>query len=166
MAASVKPIIIIGGGLAGLTLGIGLRQHGVPAALWEAGHYPRHRVCGEFICGRGQETLARLGLRELLVRAGAVGADMAVFFPPTNPPGRCRCLHGPFVFRVSPWTSCSRTNSKSSAVNCAQASAGLRLEFTLQRVQTVSSRNSNPKASFTPRAGACSRRKAVRAGLD
>jgi flavin-dependent dehydrogenase len=98
MAASVKPIIIIGGGLAGLTLGIGLRQHGVPAALWEAGHYPRHRVCGEFICGRGQETLARLGLRELLVRAGAVGADMAAFFSanqstgPLPLPSRAICL--------------------------------------------------------------------------
>ena len=51
--AVMKSIAIVGGGLAGLTLGIGLRQRGVPAALWEAGRYPRHRVCGEFICGRG-----------------------------------------------------------------------------------------------------------------
>jgi len=49
--AVMKSITIVGGGLAGLTLGIGLRQRGVPAALWEAGHYPRHRVCGVFICG-------------------------------------------------------------------------------------------------------------------
>ena len=82
--AAMKPITIVGGGLAGLTLGIGLRQRGVPAALWEAGHYPRHRVCGEFICGRGQETLARLDLRELLERAGAVGADTAAFFSATQ----------------------------------------------------------------------------------
>jgi 2-polyprenyl-6-methoxyphenol hydroxylase-like FAD-dependent oxidoreductase len=58
--ATTKPITIVGGGLAGLALGIGLRQRGVPVSLWEAGHYPRHRVSGEFICGRGQETLARL----------------------------------------------------------------------------------------------------------
>ena len=70
---ATKPITIVGGGLAGLTLGIGLRQRGVPVTVWEAGHYPRHRVCGEFISGRGQETLSRLGLRELLERAGAVG---------------------------------------------------------------------------------------------
>jgi 2-polyprenyl-6-methoxyphenol hydroxylase-like FAD-dependent oxidoreductase len=81
-----------------LTLGIGLRQRGVPAALWEAGHYPRHRVCGEFICGRGRETLARLGLRELLERAGAVGADTAAFFSATQStrplplPSRAICL--------------------------------------------------------------------------
>ena len=96
--AAVKPITIVGGGLAGLTLGIGLRQRGVPAALWEAGHYPRHRVCGEFICGRGQETLARLGLCELLERAGAVGADTAAFFSATQStgplplPARAICL--------------------------------------------------------------------------
>jgi flavin-dependent dehydrogenase len=85
--AVMKSITIAGGGLAGLTLGIGLRQRGVPAALWEAGHYPRHRVSGEFICGRGQETLARLGLLELLERAGAVSADTAAFFSATKSTG-------------------------------------------------------------------------------
>jgi 2-polyprenyl-6-methoxyphenol hydroxylase-like FAD-dependent oxidoreductase len=96
--AAMKSITIAGGGLAGLTLGIGLCQRGVPAALWEAGHYPRHRVCGEFICGRGQETLARLGLRDLLEHAGAVGADTAAFFSATQStgprplPSRAICL--------------------------------------------------------------------------
>ncbi len=94
----LKPITIAGGGLAGLTLGIGLRQRGVPVALSEAGHYPRHRVCGEFISGRGQETLARLGLREVLENAGAVGADTAAFFSATRStgprplPARAICL--------------------------------------------------------------------------
>ncbi len=75
-----KPITIVGGGLAGLTLGIGLRQRGVPVTIWEAGRYPRHRVCGEFICGRGQEVLARLGLLEAFLEAGAITARTAVFF--------------------------------------------------------------------------------------
>jgi flavin-dependent dehydrogenase len=85
--ATTKPISIIGGGLAGLTLGIALRQRNVPATLREAGHYPRHRVCGEFISGRGQETLARLGLRDLLEHAGAVNADTAAFFSTTRSTG-------------------------------------------------------------------------------
>lgn len=76
---SANPITIIGGGLAGLTLGIGLRQHGIPVTIREAGHYPRHRVCGEFISGRGHETLARLGLREKLTEAGAITANTAMF---------------------------------------------------------------------------------------
>jgi len=43
----MKRVQIVGGGLAGLTLGLRLRQFGVPVDLYEAGSYPRHRVCGE-----------------------------------------------------------------------------------------------------------------------
>jgi 2-polyprenyl-6-methoxyphenol hydroxylase-like FAD-dependent oxidoreductase len=95
---TARPIKIVGGGLAGLTLGIGLRRRGVPVTVWEAGHYPRHRVCGEFISGRGQETLSRLGLRERFERAGAVGAATAAFFsatqaaPPRPLPSHAICL--------------------------------------------------------------------------
>jgi 2-polyprenyl-6-methoxyphenol hydroxylase-like FAD-dependent oxidoreductase len=83
MTAS-KPVQIVGGGLAGLTLGIALRQCGVPVTIHEAGNYPRHRVCGEFISGRGQQTLARLGLLELLDHAGAVSARTTAFFSANN----------------------------------------------------------------------------------
>jgi len=76
----MKPVTIIGGGLAGLTLGIGLRREKVPVVLHEAGKYPRHRVCGEFISGRGQKTLARLGLLELIEGSGAVRARSVAFF--------------------------------------------------------------------------------------
>ena len=70
-----KPIIIVGGGLAGLTLGVGLRQQGVPVTVWESGRYPRHRVCGEFISGRGQAALDRLGLLPRVMAAGARAAE-------------------------------------------------------------------------------------------
>ena len=76
---SPKPVTIVGGGLAGLTLGIGLRQRGVPVTIWEAGSYPRHRVCGEFISGRGQAVLERLGLLAQCHQAGAVYARTAMF---------------------------------------------------------------------------------------
>src|SRR5262245_66138017 len=76
---NLKTVTIIGWGLAGLSLGIGLRQRGVPVVIWEAGHYPRHRVCGEFINGHGQGTLGRLGLREKLWAAGAHPATTAAF---------------------------------------------------------------------------------------
>ena len=75
-----ESVTIVGGGLAGLTLGIGLRQRGVPVTVWEAGRYPRHRVCGEFISGDGQNSLARLGLLGGLQRAGVGCAGSAAFF--------------------------------------------------------------------------------------
>jgi flavin-dependent dehydrogenase len=76
----MKPVTIIGGGLAGLALGIGLRERSVPTVVWEAGGYPRHRVCGEFISGHGQETLRRLGLLERVLGEGARIAKTAAFF--------------------------------------------------------------------------------------
>jgi flavin-dependent dehydrogenase len=82
--ASPGTITIVGGGLAGLTLGIGLRQRGVPVAVWEAGSYPRHRVCGEFISGNGPTILDRLGLRALLERAGVIQLNSAAFISGPN----------------------------------------------------------------------------------
>jgi 2-polyprenyl-6-methoxyphenol hydroxylase-like FAD-dependent oxidoreductase len=76
----MKHVSIVGGGLAGLTLGIGLRRQGIPVTIWEAGQYPRHRVCGEFISGRGQRVLQELGLLEQSLEAGAVRAETAMFF--------------------------------------------------------------------------------------
>lgn len=78
-----RPVTIIGGGLAGLTLGIGLRQRSVPVTVYESGDYPRHRVCGEFISGRGQMVLERLGLLPEFEKAGAVYARTAMFISDT-----------------------------------------------------------------------------------
>ncbi|MDB6127793.1 MAG: putative electron transfer oxidoreductase [Verrucomicrobia bacterium] len=63
---SVRPIEIIGGGLAGLSLGLALRRAGVPVTIFEAGDYPRHRVCGEFITGLSAFTVSKLGLADIL----------------------------------------------------------------------------------------------------
>jgi flavin-dependent dehydrogenase len=76
----MKPVTIVGGGLAGLTLGIGLRQKDVPVTILEAGRYPRHRVCGEFISGRGRAALAGMDLEDKMLQAGAREAEMAAFF--------------------------------------------------------------------------------------
>jgi 2-polyprenyl-6-methoxyphenol hydroxylase-like FAD-dependent oxidoreductase len=76
----MKPVTIVGGGLAGLTLGLGLRRRQVPVTVVEAGHYPRHRVCGEFISGSGRAVLEELELEDQLMKAGAREATSAAFF--------------------------------------------------------------------------------------
>ncbi|HEY1663428.1 MAG TPA: FAD-dependent monooxygenase [Verrucomicrobiae bacterium] len=75
-----RPIRIIGGGLAGLSLGIALRKRAIPVTVLEAGNYPRHRVCGEFVSGHGLEVLEALGLKSAFLDAGAVEARSAGFF--------------------------------------------------------------------------------------
>ena len=62
----MKTITIIGGGLSGLCLGIGLRRRGVPVRIFETGDYPRHKVCGEFLSGRGREVLRALEIEPRL----------------------------------------------------------------------------------------------------
>ena len=62
MAGLIHPVSIAGGGLAGLSLGIALLQRGVSVTVNEAGKYPRHRVCGEFISGVTEQTLEKLGI--------------------------------------------------------------------------------------------------------
>ena len=68
---ALRPIRVLGGGLAGLSLGIGLRRAGVPVEIFESGDYPRHRVCGEFVTGLSDATMQELGISAAFVPAGA-----------------------------------------------------------------------------------------------
>lgn len=42
-------VIIVGGGLAGLTAAIHLSKVGLPVILFEKNKFPKHKVCGEYI---------------------------------------------------------------------------------------------------------------------
>ena len=91
-----RPLTIVGGGLAGLTLGLALRQRGLPVTVIEAGRYPRHRVCGEFLSGHGQDVLAGLALLDACHAAGARLAETALFASPQRL-GRVRTLPRPAI---------------------------------------------------------------------
>ena len=54
-------ILIIGGGLAGLTASIDLTQRGYRVLVVEKKSFPRHKVCGEYISNEVQPYLKRLG---------------------------------------------------------------------------------------------------------
>ncbi|WP_142525599.1 NAD(P)/FAD-dependent oxidoreductase [Methylacidimicrobium cyclopophantes] len=64
----MKPVEIVGGGLAGLALGIALRKRGIPVGILEAARYPRHKVCGEFLSGGDPGLFEALGILDLLER--------------------------------------------------------------------------------------------------
>ena len=87
-----RAVEIVGGGLAGLALGLSLRRAGAEVTVFEAGAYPRHRVCGEFISGLGETTISRLGLGHLLADARRL-SEVQWFFQ--NRPTRRHRLPSP-----------------------------------------------------------------------
>ncbi len=94
MTPTPHPIEIIGGGLAGLSLGLALRRHGVDVTLFETGDFPRHRVCGEFITGLASSTLSRLALEPFLADA-LRHHEVAWFLDGTDCPARIQRLPSP-----------------------------------------------------------------------
>ena len=66
----VHDVIIIGGGLAGLTAALDLSRHGYDIVLFETNSYPRHKVCGEYISNEVHPYLKNLGID--LLAEGAV----------------------------------------------------------------------------------------------
>ena len=77
---TTRPIHIVGGGVGGLALGIRLRQLDVKTRISESGTYPRHRVCGEFISGRGVKLLRELGVFDAFLGGGGKLAETMKFF--------------------------------------------------------------------------------------
>ncbi|WP_162428355.1 NAD(P)/FAD-dependent oxidoreductase [Pontibacter pudoricolor] len=55
------PVIVVGGGLAGLTSALFLAQQGIQVLLIEKKAYPFHRVCGEYVSNEVLPYLRSLG---------------------------------------------------------------------------------------------------------
>jgi len=71
----VKRVEIVGGGLSGLALGVYLRKLGVPVRIVESGKYPKHKVCGEFVCGVREEVLMSMGI-DTVLRESVIHSSM------------------------------------------------------------------------------------------
>lgn len=55
-------VLIIGGGLAGLTAAVDLASKGVQVVVVEKKRYPRHKVCGEYVSNEVKPYLEQLGM--------------------------------------------------------------------------------------------------------
>ena len=111
-------ITIVGGGLAGLSLGIALRRRGVPVNLHEAGVYPRHRVCGEFISGVSQCTFDSLGIEDLFTMRRNIVRPRGFFATEESSPLNYRAA---LEFPDLRWIKDFQENSGSSADSSASA---------------------------------------------
>ena len=55
-------VVIVGGGLAGLTSAIHLSKSGLKVSLIEKNEFPKHKVCGEYISNEVLSYFDSLGL--------------------------------------------------------------------------------------------------------
>lgn len=81
-------LAVIGGGPAGTSAAITAARFGLSVVLLEAGKFPRHKVCGEFVSGEALELLSKLlGSNELLANTPRISEtrvfidDRAIRFP-------------------------------------------------------------------------------------
>lgn len=75
-------VIIVGGGLAGLSAAIHLAKHGVHVLLIEKNNYPKHKVCGEYISNEVLPYLTYLGMD--VFKLGAQNIDAFELSTPKN----------------------------------------------------------------------------------
>ena len=66
------PIVILGGGLAGLTAAIHLSKLGHQITIVEKNEYPKHKVCGEYISNEVVEYFNWLGLSNVLAQSHSI----------------------------------------------------------------------------------------------
>tara|TARA_R110000850_G_scaffold268138_1_gene399444 strand:+ start:43132 stop:44250 length:1119 start_codon:yes stop_codon:yes gene_type:complete len=75
-------IIIIGGGLAGLTAALHLSKHKISVLVIEKNSYPNHKVCGEYVSNEVLPYLESLGINPLAT--GAKQIDELVLSAPSG----------------------------------------------------------------------------------
>ena len=80
----IYDVIIVGAGLSGASAAIALAKRGLQVLAIEAGDFPRHKVCGEFLSPESKAVLQRLGVLENLMAAGAHSINAARIVAPNG----------------------------------------------------------------------------------
>ena len=75
-------VIVVGGGPGGSTAATMLGRQGRKVLLIDKARFPREKVCGDAISGKGVEILAKLGLLETLQQAESLGSWGILFSGP------------------------------------------------------------------------------------
>lgn len=70
-------VAIVGSGIGGACAAISLASSGAKVLLLEAGRFPRHKVCGEFLSPESKAVFSRLGVLDKLHEAGALPVQTA-----------------------------------------------------------------------------------------
>lgn len=63
---TMRDVVIVGAGVAGSSLATVLSQLGWDVLLLERSHFPRHKVCGEFLSPESQASLKAMGLYDIV----------------------------------------------------------------------------------------------------
>jgi len=72
MSENPVDAVVIGAGIGGTCAALSLAQRGARVMLVEAGDFPRHKVCGEFLSPESRATFYRLGVEDAILEAGAL----------------------------------------------------------------------------------------------
>lgn len=137
---SRKNIVIIGGGVAGLAAACRLTELGVRPMLLEAGDYPAHKICGEFLSPECLPRLASWGIVPpvSIPKASFITASDAYSFAfPQPAAGMSHHEFDPELARYAAQNGAEiRTHIKVTALRCPEG-RNQDYEITLSEGETI-----------------------------
>ncbi|RIK81339.1 hypothetical protein DCC62_02310 [candidate division KSB1 bacterium] len=120
-------VIVVGGGPAGATATLYCVRHGLKTLLLDKAKFPRDKICGDAISGKGLRFLRELGLESDLQAAPKVKARGIIFSAPNGvsadisftPPRSNKQVHG-YVCRRLVFDEVLFRAAKKNATDCIE----------------------------------------------